>query len=237
MDKYLAETKMLDFNSVEIANLIVTRKWNQLDDFNKIKSIYEFVQNEILFGFNADDILSASEVLADGIGQCNTKATLLMALLRGAGIPCRIHAFEVDKDFQKGVTSGLVSILAPKRIVHTWVEVYYNEWYALEGVITDKKYLSAIQEKYSEISSQFYGYAIATRNLAHPQIDWNKNDTFIQKEAIVSDYGIFSSPDEFFKEHHQHFSKLKQVLYAKIGSRLMTRNVSKIRAGKKYKRK
>ncbi|MGO1033510.1 TetR/AcrR family transcriptional regulator, partial [Clostridioides difficile] len=41
----------------------------ELDDFHKIKSIYEFVQNDILFGYNASDMLSATHVLNDGMGQ------------------------------------------------------------------------------------------------------------------------------------------------------------------------
>lgn len=84
------------------------------------------------------------------------------------------------------------------------MEVYYQyTWYALEGVITDKKYLHAIQSKFSDISGPFRGYAIATKNLSNPPVDWNCNHTFIQKEAIVFDYGIFSSPDIFFKNHCQ----------------------------------
>lgn len=43
---------------------------------------------------------SAEQLLIDGYGQCNTKATLLMALLRDVNIPCLIHGFEVSKDFQ-----------------------------------------------------------------------------------------------------------------------------------------
>ena len=37
------------------------------------------------------------KVLADGYGQCNTKGTLFMALLRACNIPCRVHGFTIDK--------------------------------------------------------------------------------------------------------------------------------------------
>jgi transglutaminase-like putative cysteine protease len=70
--------------------------------------VYDFVRNEIAFGYNAGDELPASAVLADGIGQCNTKATLLMALMRAVGIACRFHGFTIDKPLQKGaITAGL----------------------------------------------------------------------------------------------------------------------------------
>lgn len=37
------------------------------------------------------DALTASEVLKQGQGFCNPKATLLVALMRAAGIPARMH--------------------------------------------------------------------------------------------------------------------------------------------------
>ena len=77
--KYLEMTKMLNFDVESIQSLIKNRKWIELDEYNKIAAIYDFVRNEILFGYNSSDLLSAEEVLKDGYGQCNTKATLLMA--------------------------------------------------------------------------------------------------------------------------------------------------------------
>ena len=92
--------------------------------------------------------MSAVEVLQDSFGQCNTKATLLMALLRSVNIPCRLHAFNVSKDFQKGALPQIIYLLAPKYILHTWVEVFFNDkWIALEGVIIDKDYLYTVQRK------------------------------------------------------------------------------------------
>lgn len=175
-------------------------------------------------------MLSATQVLNDGMGQCNTKATLLMALLRAVNIPCRLHAFDVTKDFQRGATSKLISLLAPKYILHTWVEVFYQDrWIALEGVITDKKYLEAIQKKFFNHGGTFKKYAIATNDLKNTSIGWDGKDTFIQKEAIVYDYGIFPSPDVFFSTHSQHMSKLKNFIYVHLIRKIMTKNVCKAR--------
>ena len=65
-----------------------------------------FVRDEVTFGYNASDDLPASRVLADHIGQCNTKGTLLMALLRAVGVACRFHRFTIDKALQKGAITG-----------------------------------------------------------------------------------------------------------------------------------
>lgn len=73
MYKYLQETKMLDYSNDSIKKLIENKKQNDLDEINKVKAIYDFVRNDILFGYNINDNIKASKVLKDGYGQCNTK--------------------------------------------------------------------------------------------------------------------------------------------------------------------
>ena len=108
MEQYLNETQMLDFSHADIAKLIEARGWQKLAEFERIRAIYNYVRDEILFGYNTDDSIPASKVLADGFGQCNTKGTLFMALLRACGIPCRVHGFTIDKKLQKGAMTGFV---------------------------------------------------------------------------------------------------------------------------------
>lgn len=97
MDKYLRETEMLDYSNSIIQNLIQKKQWKKLDEFERIKEIYNFVRDDILFGYNEDDAICASKVLLDGYSQCNTKGTLFMALLQSCKIPCRIHGFTIKK--------------------------------------------------------------------------------------------------------------------------------------------
>ena len=228
--KYLEMTKMLNFDVESIQSLIKNRKWIELDEYNKIAAIYDFVRNEILFGYNSSDLLSAEEVLKDGYGQCNTKATLLMALLRSVGIPCRLHGSEVSKHFQRGATSWLISVLAPERIVHTWVEVLYlGNWIALEGVITDESYMGAIKDKHKNVRGAFAKYAVAVSNLERLNLNWHGEDTFVQNYAVVVDYGVYDNPDSFFEQHRQTWSKLKNFAYVHYGRKVMNRNVDKIR--------
>ena len=73
MHDYLTETKMLDYSNENIKQLIRERKWSDMAEFERLKAIYTFVRDEILFGYNVDDSVPASRVLRDGYGQCNTK--------------------------------------------------------------------------------------------------------------------------------------------------------------------
>ena len=81
-DSYLTATRLLDFDSPSISNLVRDRGWHDLARVDRIGAVYDFVRNVIAFGYNRVDDIPASAVLTDGYGQCNTKGTLLMALLR-----------------------------------------------------------------------------------------------------------------------------------------------------------
>lgn len=171
MKELLKETHMLDFNDSRIQSLIENRGWKNLEQFECIKAIYLYVRDEILFGYNIDDSISASKVLSDGYGQCNTKGTLFMALLRACKIPCRVHGFTIDKQLQKGAMTGIVYKNAPQNVFHSWVEVYLDDtWYELEAFILDKKYLNKLQKINSQCSGAFCGYGVAVKDFQNPVI-------------------------------------------------------------------
>lgn len=233
MKQYLNDTTMLNYCEQEIAELVKAKKWNDFDEYNKIGAIYDYVQNNILLGYNKCDNLTATQVLAEGIGQCNTKATLLMALLRAVGVPCRLHGAKVTKVFQRGLMPKIMARLAPPLIVHTWVEVYYNgEWLCLEGVITDKAYISGLRQMFPNYKGEFFDYAVAVNDFSNLQIDWRGESTAIQQQAIQVDLGIYDSPDEFYAEYKQEYYGIKKFFYENIGRKIMTNKVAKIRHGK-----
>ncbi len=57
MEKYLINTRLLNYKSHEISDLVSTRKWRDLAEFDKIGAIYDFIQNEIPLGYNNSIIL------------------------------------------------------------------------------------------------------------------------------------------------------------------------------------
>lgn len=198
--------------------------------FERIKAIYCFVRDEILFGYNIDDNIPASRVLKDGYGQCNTKGILFMALLRACGIPCRVHGFTIDKKLQKGAMTGFVYKNAPQDILHSWVEVYHGErWFELEAIIIDRTYLNSLQAANPECKGDFCGYGVGVKDLLDPVIDFNGNNTYIQSEGINRDLGIYDSPDELFNKHDQALSPWKKFVFRHFARHLMNYNIRKIR--------
>ena len=231
-NEYLSQTHMLDYDNYMIQELIRERGWRDLPEFERIRSIYNFIRDEIRFGYNVDDSIPASKVLKDGYGQCNTKGTLFMALLRAVGIPCRVHGFTIRKELQEGAMTGFVYKQAPKNIFHSWVEVYLEgKWYELEAFIIDKDYLGKLQQKNSNCTGAFCKFGVGVEDFKNPIIDFDRNNTYIQSTGINQDFGIYDSPDALLKDHHQEMGFIKKLAFRYYGRHMMNRNVRRIRGG------
>ncbi len=229
MKNLLLETPLLDYHSPNIQTLIAQRGWRELPLYERIGAVYHFVKDEIRFGYNKQDALTASQILQDGHGQCNTKGILLMALFRAVGIPCRLHGFTIKKSLQRGVVPELIYPITPDNIVHSWVEIYYEgKWINLEGFILDADFLAALQEKFKDTKS-LCAYGAGTETLDEPDVEWRGADTYIQKTGINNDYGTFGNPDDFFAAHEQSLSPTKTALYKFAIRHWMNARVKKLR--------
>ncbi len=235
---YLAPSPILDYESFLIQGV--------LSDLKKAGGIIEqriaaylFVRDSILFGYNPDrDSIPASQVLRDGIGHCNTKSTLLGALLRGLGVPCRFHFFWIDKKVQQGIfPKHIYEHHIKDGVLHAWVEAFIGErWATLEGVILDQKYLDSARRLFPKIN-KFEGWGISCPDLSTVNTDWDgEGDTFIQKDSIVKDFGIFRFPDDYYERHGDNLSNMnpvKRLIYRYLISKTLTRRAEEFRLGKK----
>jgi len=232
MKPYLQETKLVNYNHPTIQKLIAQQQWKCAEEYEAIRQIYDFVRNQIKFGYNRGDDIPASEVLSDGYGQCNTKSILLMALLRGVGIPCRIHGFYIDKKMQKGALTGAIYVLAPNKIVHAWTEVLFmGKWMALEGVIIDDSYLNEVQDKLCSYNGGYIGYGISIKSKDQVNLCWRGDSTYIQSFSITEDLGYYDHPDEFFETYNNTKSSFKKAVFNLLRKRVNQRTDA-IREGK-----
>lgn len=230
---YLVSTPLLNFETPTIQRLLRQQGWARLEPYDRIGEIYAFVRDEIAFGYNTADNIAASAVLKDGYGQCNTKGTLLMALLRAVGIPCRLHGFTIHKELQRGIVPELVYRLTPDNILHSWVEVEYEgRWINLEGFILDRPFLLSLQVEFAGKTASLCGYGAGTDCLPSPPVDWKGDDTYIQKSGINRDLGTFDAPDDFYALHRQPLGLLRELLYRHVIRHWMNRRVRDVRLGR-----
>ncbi|MEH8021477.1 MULTISPECIES: transglutaminase-like domain-containing protein [Rheinheimera] len=222
-------TLILNYQDASIQQLIQQKGWRKLNQQQAVQQVYYFVRDEIKFGYNHDDNIAASEVLANGYGQCNTKSSLFMALLRALDIPCRLHGFTIYNALQRGAIPRFLMLLAPKRILHSWVEVLLDDtWLNIEGFIIDQAFLSQVQSAFGDCKN-FSGYGIAVPCLQKPNNEFNNNSTYIQAEGIADDFGVFASPDQFYAKHGSNLRGIKKWLYRYVFRHLINYNVKRIR--------
>ena len=232
VDPLLSSTPLSDVRHPSLAALIADRGWGTLPLHDRIGAIYDFVRNEIDFGYNRADDIPASEVLDDRYGQCNTKGTLLMALLRAVGVRCRLHGFTIHKALQRGVVPELIYPIAPAEILHSWIEVETEaEWVDLEGFILDTAFLLALQRSFPETRS-LCGYGAGTDCLSAPPVGWTGESTYIQKTGNARDFGTFDNPDMFYEHHRQALGPLRDWIYRHLIRHWMNARVRAIRAGR-----
>lgn len=110
------------------------------------------------------------------------------------GVPPRRRA-----EPSKGGSDRSVLSAFARNIIHSWVEVLHEgKWINLEGFILDKPYLTKLQRKFDARNEPFCGFGVAISDFKSPPIEWRETDTYIQKDGINRDLGIFESPDEFY---------------------------------------
>jgi transglutaminase-like putative cysteine protease len=229
--EYLCPTRLLDFDSLSIQKLLKERGWEKIQRKKaRIEAVYQFVRDEIAYGYNEQVLVKASEVLSQGYGQGITKSILLMALLRGVGIPCRYHAFTVDKILQRGILKGAGYKLQRTQMYHSWVEIFFEkEWICIEGHIVDKPYIEKLQALFPDYMGSFYAYGLAVLNFRNPPNKWEGNHTYVQSRAIEDDLGIFDCPDDFFARYPDADTFCKKYAYRKLIRPVLNKNIKAIR--------
>ena len=227
-------TAILDYNHPKVRQIVKSLTESLKDEKEIVKACYLYVRDTIKFGYNESDDIPASKVIEDGYGQCNTKSNLLLALLRASNIEARFHGFTIDKRLQYGAVTGIFYLMTPKEILHSWIEVKIDgEWLNLEGFILDSTYLNSLKKYFSKETKSLCGYGVASDSFGAPEIEYEgNNSTYIQKEGIVRDLGVFSTPDEFYEKYGTNPQGIRKILFKYLVRKIMNSNISRIRKQK-----
>lgn len=165
----------------------------------KLARIFYYVRDEISFGFPPNgDFTKASETIAMGMGQCNTKGAMFVALCKAAGIPARMHFSHIKKEIQRGLFTGLAYWLMPKLISHSWVEVQVDgQWRRIDSYINDQKFYLAGKEELAKRGWDT-GYSISCSS-GQSSSDLNLDqEAFVQMDAVVGDHGTWDDPAAYY---------------------------------------
>jgi hypothetical protein len=206
MDRWLKSTKYNDCNSEIVQTTlkeILSNTPSSSSDREKAVLIYNFVRDEIKFGFDKKFYeYTASEVLKSRISFCNPKGTLFCTLLRAANIPARQHFVGINMKILDG--AGDITRFAAYGD-HCYSEVWLDEkWVKLDGYVVDSvMYRNSRKLLNDSVDKKTIGWGIHTDG----DIEWDgKNDVFVmcvqnQKfpEIINHDFGVYDDIEAFYE--------------------------------------
>lgn len=112
------------------------------NDADKALTLYTFVRRMPVSAAPKWRLRSAREVLDRGCGDAVDKATLLLTLLRLAGLPARVRFAPVAREVLRGLPADVSSMPRP------FVEVFTGaRWVCTDTYIFDTAYLAAARER------------------------------------------------------------------------------------------
>ncbi|MEM9381077.1 MAG: transglutaminase-like domain-containing protein [Planctomycetota bacterium] len=155
-DAFLAPTDVIDADHPRIVALAEQLTAGAVDDRERAVRVHDFVRDEVRFGFQPEFYaVRASEVLSAGVGYCNTKSSLFIALLRAAGVPARPHFVEIDA----GILRRLVDP-GTAYVDHSFTEVWLDgRWVRTDSYIVDPA-LSAAARTRLFAEGRAFGYGV-----------------------------------------------------------------------------
>lgn len=191
-------TKYIDFEHPAIQAAVQMTVGSSTSPVDRAVKIHDFVRDRIAFGWASSFYdQTASEVLQSGVGFCNTKGTLFVAMLRAAGVPARQHFVDIH-------ASILTPFIDPGTpyVDHSFTEVLLlGRWLAVDSYIVDKPLYTAAKQKL-EASAKVLGFGVH----ADGTCDWDgSNNAFAQflssgrfAALSTSDHGVFEDVGAFY---------------------------------------
>lgn len=166
----------------------------------KLRAMFYYVRDEIRFGYpKSGDIVRASETIRLGVGQCNNKATLLIALSRAVGLSARAHFSTIDKEIQRGMFPKWAFKRMPDEISHSWVEVEIEgRWRRVDSFINDADFYNAGRRALRERGWRT-GFSISCEDgESDPEFNIDE-ERFVQMGAVTGDHGTYDEPADYYR--------------------------------------
>jgi hypothetical protein len=187
---------MLEAPSVpEVVEQVVTRTTTERE---KAIALHDHVRERVKFGFNRYfDAAEPDYTMRCGVGHCNPKSRLLVALFQAAGLESYQHFVVIPKDILKDAIPPSRYWMIPARLSHSYVDVQVEgTWCAIDSHIVDTPLLLAAQAKLAaEGRAVGYGVRVDSANL------WDgQSNAFSQFDPslMLQDHGRVQHLDAYF---------------------------------------
>ena len=227
--QWLKGTQLLDLDDPKLR--IQAMRITQLASSATQKAVFihDFVKSLPFGCVAAFDHVPAAAVLRAGRGDCHTKGTLFVALLRAAGVPARLRFVSLSSKFLAGIID-----IPQGNITHAVGEVYLSgRWVQTDTYVTDKQFEMRALRKLNERGLRV-GLGIhvnADRNWSGQEASHAQYSEEDPSSLPLRDLGVAHDPKYFYSDRSNQerqlgwTTRLKWMLVAAV----VNRRVEKIR--------
>lgn len=227
--EWLRPTRLLDLDDPKLR--IQAMRITQLATTNvqKAVAVHDFVKSLPFGCVSGFDHITAAAVLKAGRGDCHTKGTLFVAMLRSVGVPARLRFVSLPSAFLKGIIDAPQST-----ITHAVGEVYADgDWVQTDTYVTD----TLLETRAAQLLVQhgsLLGYGVHVRgqhfwdgrHAAHAQ--YHESDP---ASMPLHDWGVAHDPEHFYSNKEHSDLTLGWLSRAKwmLAAALVNRRVEQVR--------
>ena len=227
--EWLGSTRLLDLEDSRLRLHAMRITQLATSDLQKATLVHDYIKL-LPFGCVAGfDAVPAADVLKRGRGDCHTKGTLFVALLRCAGIPARLRFVSLNGAFLHGIID-----IGQSTIIHALGEVYLNErWVQTDTYVTDS--LLEVQASHllqHERRSAGYGIHVSGQRfwdgLQHAHAQYAASDA---ASLPTHDWGVAHDPEGFYSNQANPHLRLGWLARAKwiVAAQVVNRRTQTLR--------
>lgn len=227
--RWIRATEQLETTHPRIRLLALSLTQLQRTPHDKAVACFNYVRS-LPFGSVGDGIyVRATEVLKRGRGDCHTKSTLLVALLRSIELPARMRFLTLRGEFLRGLLD-----LDSLPVIHCAVEVLLDgRWVLVDTHVVDPAFACAARQRLRS-EGHTLGWGIHLLG----QTDWDGHSPAFGQIVPedhdswpLRDWGVFDDPAHFYTtvpEVRRRLGWRGRVRW-KLASRLVNRRVNALR--------
>lgn len=227
--RWLADTPQLQTTRQKIR--LLAQRLTQLKHTSRQKALacYSFVRDLPFVCLANSNVLTATEVLQRGAGDCHSKGTLMVSLLRASGVPSRLRLVTLKADFMLGLID-MKGLPVEHVMTEVWVE---GRWAPVDSYVMDPKLALAARMRLTrERISLGYGMHVRGSTTWDGQgpafAQFSLSD---QASLPLKDWGAFDDPQQFYSTVPQmrgHRQWAQRARWA-VGVALVNRRVLALR--------
>ena len=223
-------TRLLDLDNSKLRLRALRITQLATGDVQKAIRIHDFVKS-LSFGCpTAGGHTSAPAVLKSGQGDCHSKGTLFVALLRVSGIPARLRFVSLSGAFLRGILD-----MRENSITHASGEVYLNgQCIQTDSYVADAR-LEAQALAKLKLEAQLLGYGIHAQGCRYWDGLRAAHGQYASEDPLslpLLDFGVNHDPELFYVTQPRLLDQSSWLTRAKwsIAARLINRRTQQLRS-------